>query len=96
MSLAITGRSEPKAPIEARPGIVSPGEEIVHAYVPPEVYRISGFPGADDLANTFQFYRDFSWNFCKLRDPKLSRSLNPGLQTFDTWLAANSGRIPMG
>ena len=72
------------------------GEEVGYAYVPPEVYRTFGFPGADDLANMFQFNRDFSDDFCKLRDLELSRSLNPGLQTFDAWLAANSGRIPKG
>jgi uncharacterized protein YbjT (DUF2867 family) len=72
------------------------GEEVVYAYVPPEVYRTFGFPGADDLANMFQFNRDFSDDFCRLRDLELSRSLNPALQTFDAWLAANAGRIPKG
>ena len=72
------------------------GEEVAYAYVPPEVYRTFGFPGADDLANMFQFNRDFSDDFCTLRDLELSRSLNPALQTFDAWLAANAGRIPKG
>jgi uncharacterized protein YbjT (DUF2867 family) len=72
------------------------GEDVGYAYVPPEVYRTFGFPGADDLANMFQFNRDFSDDFCRLRDLALSRSLNPALQTFDAWLAANAGRIPKG
>jgi uncharacterized protein YbjT (DUF2867 family) len=72
------------------------GEEVVYAYVPPEVYRTFGFPGADDLANMFQFNQEFSDDFCTLRDLELSRSLNPALQTFDTWLAANAERIPKG
>ncbi len=72
------------------------GEEVGYAYVPPEVYRTFGFPGADDLANMFQFNRDFSNAFCALRDLEMSRSINPDLQTFDAWLAANSGRIPKG
>lgn len=72
------------------------GEEVAYAYVPPEVYRTFGFPGADDLANMFQFKRDFSEDFCSLRDVKLSRSLNPSLQTFDDWLSANAARIPRG
>lgn len=72
------------------------GEEVAYAYVPPEVYRTFGFPGADDLANMFQFNRDFSDDFCTLRDLELSRSLNPAIQTFDAWLAANAGRIPRG
>jgi len=72
------------------------GEEVAYAYVPPEVYRTFGFPGADDLANMFQFNRDFSDLFCALRDLPFSRSLNPRLQTFDAWLAANAGKIPRG
>ena len=47
------------------------GEEVAYAYVPPEVYRTFGFPGADDLANMFQFNRDFSDEFCALRDLEL-------------------------
>ena len=70
------------------------GEEVAYAYVPPEVYRTFGFPGADDLANMFQFNRDFSAEFCALRDLEFARSLHPGLQTFSTWLARNGARIP--
>jgi uncharacterized protein YbjT (DUF2867 family) len=70
------------------------GEDVAYAYVPPEVYRTFGFPGADDLANMFQFNRDFSDDFCALRDLALSRSLNPRLQTFEVWLEANAARIP--
>lgn len=72
------------------------GEEVAYAYVPPEVYRTFGFPGADDIANMFQFNRDFSDDFCTLRDLELSRSLNPAILSFDAWLAANAGRIPKG
>ncbi len=70
------------------------GEEVVYAYVPPEVYRTFGFPGADDLANMFQFNRDFSDDFCRLRDLDSSRSLNPRLQTFEEWLTVNAAKIP--
>lgn len=70
------------------------GEEVVYSYVPPEVYRTFGFPGADDLANMFQFNRDFSDDFCRLRDLDFSRSLNPRLQTFEEWLSANAAKIP--
>jgi uncharacterized protein YbjT (DUF2867 family) len=72
------------------------GEEVVYSYVPPEVYRTFGFPGADDLANMFQFNRDFCDDFCALRDVGLSRSLNPALQTFEAWLSANASRVPRG
>jgi hypothetical protein len=63
--------------------------------VSPEVYRGFGFPGADDLGNMFQFKRDFESDFCGARGLGFSRALNPSMQTFDTWLAENVGRIPI-
>jgi uncharacterized protein YbjT (DUF2867 family) len=72
------------------------GEEVRHQPVPPAVYRGFGFPGADDLGNMFQFNHDFSEEFCRARSVEFSRSLNPALQDFDTWLAANAKRIPAG
>ena len=63
--------------------------------VPLDVYRGLGFPGADDLGNMFQFNHDFAAEFCAARDLAFSRSLNPALQTFDAWLAANAKRIPL-
>jgi uncharacterized protein YbjT (DUF2867 family) len=72
------------------------GEEVTYSYVPPEVYRTFGFPGADDLGNMFQFKRDFEADFCGARDLALSRALNPKLQTFAQWLAAHKDRIPTG
>jgi len=71
------------------------GREVRYNDVPPEVYRGFGFPGADDLGNMFQFKRDFQEVFCGPRDPAFARSLNPELQTFDQWLAANKSRIPL-
>jgi hypothetical protein len=44
----------------------------------------------------FQFKRDFEAYFCGARDLAFSRSLNPQLQTFAQWLAANKERIPLG
>jgi uncharacterized protein YbjT (DUF2867 family) len=69
--------------------------EVVYHAVTPEEYRGFGFPGADDLGNMFQFKRDFEDYFCGARSVDFSRSLNPGLQTFDTWLAKNKSRIPL-
>jgi hypothetical protein len=43
----------------------------------------------------FQFYRDFEADCCAARSVEVSRSLNPRLQTFDAWLAANASRIPL-
>ena len=72
------------------------GQEVVHGAVTPEAFRGFGFPGADDLGNMFQFKRDFEAYYCGARDLGFSRSLNPRLQTFSQWLAANKDRIPVG
>ncbi len=71
------------------------GEEVRYNDVPPELYRGFGFPGADDLGNMFQFKRDFNDYFCGARSLAVSRALNPGLQTFDMWLAQNKHRIAL-
>lgn len=71
------------------------GQEVVYNYVPPEVYRTFGFPGADDLGNMFQYKRDFEAEFCAARDIALSRTLNPKLQSFAEWAKANKDRIPV-
>ena len=71
------------------------GQEVRYNDVPPEVYRTFGFPGAEDMANMFQFKRDFQPVFCGARNPEFARSLNPALQTFETWLAHNKGKIPI-
>jgi uncharacterized protein YbjT (DUF2867 family) len=72
------------------------GQEVRYNAVEPEVYRGFGFPGADDMGNMFQFKRDFNDDYCGARDLAFSRSLNPELQTFNQWLAANKDRIPLG
>jgi uncharacterized protein YbjT (DUF2867 family) len=69
------------------------GEEVGYNYVPPEVYRTFGFPGAEDLGNMFQFFRDCSDHWCAVRSIEFSRSLNPDLQTFRGWLKENLARI---
>jgi uncharacterized protein YbjT (DUF2867 family) len=72
------------------------GQDVAYNAVTPEAYRGFGFPGADDLGNMFQFKADFEKDFCGARDLGFSRSLNPRLQTFAQWLAANKERIPLG
>ena len=71
------------------------GQPVAYNAVSPDVYRGFGFPGADDLGNMFQFYRDFEADFCAARNLDESRALNPSLQTFAAWLDANKGRIPL-
>lgn len=83
------------------------GEQIAESYsrafnrpvrynaIEPEVYRRLGFPGADDLGNMFQYFRDFSRQVCALRNVELSRNLNPQLMTLDSWLARNKQHISL-
>jgi uncharacterized protein YbjT (DUF2867 family) len=71
------------------------GRTVLYNAVTPEQYRSFGFPGADDLGNMFQFKCDFNEAFCGPRNPSVARSLNPSLQSFETWLAQNASRIPL-
>jgi uncharacterized protein YbjT (DUF2867 family) len=71
------------------------GEEVRYFDVDPDVYRGFGFPGADEMGNMFQFKRDFEAEYAGARDLDFARSLNPELQTFDVWLAANASLVPV-
>lgn len=71
------------------------GKEVYYNEVTPDQYRAFGFPGADDLGNMFQFYRDFDEVCNGVRDVSFSRELNPELKSFDKWLSENAGRIPV-
>src|SRR5437016_11350474 len=71
------------------------GQEVKYNAVSPAAYRGFGFPGAEDLGNMFQFNHDFEAECVAARSVKFARSLNPLLQTFDQWLAANASRIPL-
>jgi uncharacterized protein YbjT (DUF2867 family) len=71
------------------------GQPVAFNNVPPDVYRGFGFPGADDLGNMFQFYRDFEKVCNDVRDVRRSRALYPGLQSFDQWLSRHASRIPL-
>jgi uncharacterized protein YbjT (DUF2867 family) len=71
------------------------GQEVRYVDVPADVYRSFGFPGADDIGNMFQFKRDFTEDYRKARPVELSRSLNPELQSFKTWLSRHAREIPL-
>lgn len=71
------------------------GKEVTYNEITPEQYRNLGFPGADDLGNMFQFYRDFEDVFDRTRDVKFAKELNPELKSFEMWLAENAERMPV-
>ncbi len=62
--------------------------------VDPDVYRTFGFPGADEMGNMFQIYRDFEKEVIGARSVDAARSLNPALQSFDQWVETNKAKIP--
>ncbi|WP_375758807.1 NmrA/HSCARG family protein [Corallococcus exercitus] len=69
------------------------GQEVVYHSMSPEVYRTFNFPGAAELANMFHFMRDFATEYCAVRDPVLTRELNPRAQTLAQWLERNKARF---
>lgn len=72
------------------------GEKVRYNDVSPDLYRSFGFPGADEMGNMFQFYRDFEEVCVSTRHVKSSKELNPELQSFDMWLKENAKRLPIG
>ncbi|MEP6620727.1 MAG: NmrA/HSCARG family protein [bacterium] len=68
---------------------------ITYHAVSADAYRGFGFPGADEMGNMFQVYRDFETEVCGARDPKLARQLDPDLLTFDQFLEKYKSRIPL-
>jgi uncharacterized protein YbjT (DUF2867 family) len=69
------------------------GKPVRYHEITPEAYRGLGFPGAEDLGNMFQVYRDFEKEVCGVRDLNASRSLNPELLMFEQWVATNKGKL---
>jgi uncharacterized protein YbjT (DUF2867 family) len=59
------------------------------------VYRGFGFPGADEMGNMFQVYRDFEKEVVGARSVEATKALNPQLQSFDQWLAKNKASVPV-
>jgi len=71
------------------------GQDVAYNAVPFDIYRGLGFDGAEDLGNMFQFKHDFEDYFCGARSIDFSKSLNPTLQSFDSWLEENKSKIPL-
>jgi uncharacterized protein YbjT (DUF2867 family) len=67
------------------------GVNVVYEHVPREVFAGFGFPGAEDLADMFDFYRRYVPS--RAQDVAASRALYPRLQSFETWVAANRERF---
>ena len=68
---------------------------VTYNAVEADTYRSFGFPGADEMGNMFQVYRDFAKEVTAARSVDVTRSLNPALQTFDQFIAKNKSKIPL-
>lgn len=56
-------------------------------------YRGYGFPGADEMGNMFQIYRDFESEVLGARSAETARALNPSMATFDEFIAQHKDQI---
>jgi uncharacterized protein YbjT (DUF2867 family) len=64
---------------------------VMYNHIPREVFASFDFPGAEDLANMFEYNRLFIPN--RRADLDESLALYPEMQTFETWLYANSDKF---
>jgi uncharacterized protein YbjT (DUF2867 family) len=63
------------------------GCKAAYQYIPRDVYAKFAFPGAEELANMFEFNRLYMPN--RNADLEQCRKLYPAMQDFETWLKAN-------
>jgi uncharacterized protein YbjT (DUF2867 family) len=68
---------------------------IAHYDVSADDYRAFGFPGADEMGNMMQVYRDFETEVVGRRDPALARKLAGSILTFDQFLEKYAERIKL-
>jgi uncharacterized protein YbjT (DUF2867 family) len=59
------------------------GERVVYQHIPRETFAAFGFPGADDLAQMFDFYRRYVPS--RKAEIEESRRLYPEIQDFAAW-----------
>ncbi len=69
--------------------------DVTYNAVDANVYRSWGFPGADEMGNMFQVYRDFEGAFNANRSIETARALNPALQNFEQFVVTNKSKIPV-
>jgi uncharacterized protein YbjT (DUF2867 family) len=67
------------------------GKKLVYRYIPREIFAKLGFPGAEDLANMFEYNRLFIPN--RQADLEQSLAIYPGMQKFEPWVQANRDKF---
>jgi uncharacterized protein YbjT (DUF2867 family) len=68
------------------------GRQVAYTHIPRDVFASFGFPGAEELANMFDFQRRYIPN--RHADLVQSRVLYPDMQTLEQWLWSNRERFP--
>jgi uncharacterized protein YbjT (DUF2867 family) len=66
---------------------------IQYNAVEADVYRGFGFPGADEMGNMFQAYRDFASEMLANRNLAETKKLNPALQSFEQFATKQKSAI---
>ncbi len=66
---------------------------VTYNAVDADAYRGFGFPGADELGNMFQVYRDFETECLAARSVEKTRELNPSLQSFEDFVNKQKAAI---
>lgn len=69
------------------------GVNVAYNPVEPDTFRKFGFPGADEVGNMFQVYRDFELEIAAGRSWFMARELNPEVMGLDQWLVKNAAKI---
>ena len=67
-------------------------EPVRYQSLPLEVFRSLPVPGIEVAANMFQYVAECNDDYCRLRDVRLARRLNPALFGFDAWVSRT--RVP--
>jgi uncharacterized protein YbjT (DUF2867 family) len=67
------------------------GVDVRYSHVPRETFAALGFPGAEDLADMFEFYRLHMPS--RVGDIAEGRAVAPEIQNFETWLSRNAGKM---
>jgi uncharacterized protein YbjT (DUF2867 family) len=81
--------------VHAMCGVLAKEFDVAVQYNPvdPDTYRTFPFPGADEIGNNFQYFRDFNEEFLRFRSADLMRRLNPDPQSFADFVSAHRDRI---
>lgn len=68
------------------------GRTVAYNYIPREVFASFGFPGAQELADMFEFNRLYIPE--RRAEMVESHALYPGVQSFEVWMEANRLKFP--